>query len=122
MDRAAAWLFSNNHLSQEELREAARRIRAGEQPDPSEKLLNMARDEIRKRALTQTTDQAMAASSLVGISALSLLLTPLAGFAFWWGYRSERPAAAAQILRVTWPIAIGFMILWGGVISTRLFG
>ena len=31
-DRAIAWLFSNAHLSQEELAEAAKRIQAGEQP------------------------------------------------------------------------------------------
>ena len=122
MDRPVAWLFSNEHLSQEELREAGQRIQAGEQPDPSEKLLNKAREEIRKQALTQTTDQAMTPSALVGVGALSIFLTPLAGFAFWWGYRTERPTAAVQILRTTWPIAIGFLILWGSVIANRLFG
>ena len=122
MDRPLAWLFSKDHLSADELSEAQARIRTGESPDPSAKLLAKARDEIRKRTHAKNTDLAINPSTLAGIAGMSIFLTPLSGFAFWWGYRHERPTAAAQILRITWPISIVFMLLWMGVIGTRLFG
>jgi len=122
MDRPLAWLFSSDHLSSDELEEAGNRIRAGETPDPSEKLLTMARDEIRRRILVKNTDQAMKTTELVGIAGLSILLTPLSGLAFWWGYRQERPTAAAQVWRLTWPISVIFAGIWMFVIGARLFG
>ena len=122
MDRPLAWLFSKEHLSDSELQEAQDRIRAGETPDPSERLLTMAREEIRRRTKAKTTDHIMSTTALTGIAGLSVVLTPLAGLAFWWGYRHERPTAAAQILRITWPIGSAFIILWMLVIASRLFG
>ena len=122
MDRPLAWLFSKEHLTHGELLEAQVRIRAGEAPDPSEKLLTMAREKIRKRTREKTTDIAMSTSSLAGITGLSIILTPLSGFAFWWGFRHDRPTAAAQILKITWPISILFLTLWLTVIGSRLFG
>ena len=122
MDRPLAWLFSKEHLSEGELHEAQGRIRAGEIPDPSEKLLTMAREKIRKRTLEEDTDIAMNTTRLAGIAGLSIVLTPLSGFAFWWGYRHERPTAAAQVLKITWPISIVFLVLWTVVIGARLLG
>lgn len=119
-DRAVAWLFSSDHLSGQELEEAAARIQQGEQPDPAERLLVKAREQIRLSAQKQATDQALTSRSLAGIGLMSLLLTPMAGFALWWGYRVERPTAASQILRITWPIAIALSILWLGVVTVRL--
>ena len=122
MDRPIAWLFSKEHLSDSELREAQTRIQGGEQPDPSEKLQKMAREEIRRRTKAKTTDIAMNKAELAGIAGLSIFLTPLSGFAFWWGYRHDRPTAATQILRLTWPICTVFVVLWILVILSRLFG
>ena len=122
MDRPLAWLFSKEHLSEGELLEAQGRIRAGEIPDPSEKLLKMAREKIRKRTREKDTDIAMNTTQLAGIAGLSIVLTPLSGFAFWWGYRHERPLAASQILKITWPISIVFLVLWTVVIGARLLG
>lgn len=122
MDREIAWLFSNEHLSDSELHEAASRIKNGEQPEPPEKLLQIARNTIRQNTLRQTTDLRLKQHDLVRIAAMCLLLTPLAGFAYWWGYRAERPTAAKQVLRITWPIAIGFLVLWSTIIGLRLFG
>ena len=122
MDRPLAWLFSKDHLNDRELREAQQRIRAGETPDPSEKLLTMAREKIRKRTREKAIDIPMTPTSLAGIAGLAIVLTPLSGFAFWWGFRHERPTAAAQILKITWPICILFLILWLTVIGSRLFG
>ena len=117
-----AWLFSKEHLSDAELLEAQQRIRAGEMPDPSQKLLTMAREKIRERTRTKTTDVPISRPHLAGIACLSVLFTPLSGFAFWWGYRHERPTAATQILKITWPIGIAFIVLWTTVIGNRLFG
>ena len=122
MDRPLAWLFSKEHLTDAELQEAQERIRAGETPDPSEKLLTMAREKIRKRTREKAIDIAMTPTSLAGIAGLAIIFTPLSGFAFWWGFRHERPTAAAQILKITWPICILFLILWLTVIGSRLFG
>jgi len=121
-DRTVAWLFSGEHLSGEELEEAAQRLQRGEQPDPSDGLLASAQKQIRTLAQRQTTDIKMAAGPLIGIGLLSLLLTPLTGFALWWGYRVERPTAAAQVLRITWPIAIALSCLWLSVVTIRLLG
>jgi len=121
-DRAIAWLFSNAHLSPSELEEAALRLRQGEQPEPSEKLLASARAQIRSSAQRQATDQPVPPRVLAGIGLMSLLLTPMAGFALWWGYRTERPTAATQVLRITWPIAIALSIAWLAVVAFRLLG
>jgi hypothetical protein len=121
-DRTLAWLFSNEHLNPEELEEASQRLRQGEQPDPSDGLLTSAKDQIRKIAQRQTTDIPLPPASLAGISVMSLLLTPLAGFAIWWGYRAERPTAAAQVLRITWPISVALSCVWLSVVGLRLLG
>jgi hypothetical protein len=121
-DRTVAWLFSSEHLSVEELEEAAQRLRRGEQPDPSEGLLASAQAKIKTIAQRQATDIRISPGPLVGIGLMSLVLTPLAGFALWWGYRTERPTAAGQVLRITWPITIALSCLWVGIIAIRLFG
>ena len=122
MDRPIAWLFSSEHLSPSELEEASERIKNGEQPEPPDKLLQLAREAIRKNVIRQTTDRPLNRPVLLGIATLCLLMTPLAGFAYWWGFRSERPRAAKQVLWVTWPIATLFLLLWSGLIGHRLFG
>ena len=50
----------------------------------------------------------------------SLLLTPLVGLSVWWGYRTVRPEAARQALRVTIPVATIMGVVWLGVIALRL--
>ena len=83
MDRPVAWLFSSEHLSLGELKEASDRIKNGEQPDPPEKLLQMAQEAIRKNAIRQSTDRPLQNKDLLGIAAMCVFLTPLAGFAHW---------------------------------------
>ena len=122
MDRPIAWLFSSEHLSAAELQEASVRIKNGEQPEPPEKLLQLAKEAIRKNTIRRTTDRPLTTMELFGIATMCLFLTPLAGFAHWWGFRTERPHAAKQVLWVTGPFAVGFVLLWSAVIAVRLFG
>ncbi len=117
-----AWLFSSEHLSPEEMQEASERIKNGELPEPTEKLLQMAQEAIRKNVIRQTTDRPLHRGEVLGIAATCLFLTPLAGFAYWWGFRAERPRAAKQVLWVTWPLTGAFTLLWSSIIVFRLLG
>ena len=119
-DRAIAWLFSSAHLSPEELAEAAKRIQAGEQPHPSRRLIAYA--------ATHTADGRNGGGAplnprqLLAVGIGSVALTPLVGLSLWWGYRTTRPAAARQALRISVPIAAVMAVLWLSVIALRLLG
>ena len=118
--RAIAWLFSSAHLNPEELKLAAERVRSGEVPDPNSILIARSRQEISRAGSADR--RPLSGTALIGIGVGSLLLTPLAGFAVWWGLRKERPKAAAQALRITAPIAAAIGALWIGIIGLRLLG
>ena len=118
--RPIAWLFSSAYLSPDELNEASARIIDGEVPDPASSLLHRARRQIS--ALKARDDAPLSTATLVAIGAGSLLLTPLAGFAVWWGLRGHRPRAAAGAMRVTAPIAVALAACWLGMVGLRLFG
>ena len=119
-DRSLAWLFSSAHLSPDELVLAAQRIQAGEMPDPSTRLLQLARRQIDSRM--SRDDTPLSTGALIALGSASLILTPLAGLAVWWGLRDHRPHAAGQTLRVTIPIAAALGALWVGIILSRLLG
>lgn len=119
-DRALAWLFSSAHLNEEELALAADRIRDGEQPDPSPRLLAHAAANV---ATGRTGSGApLSHRQLLFIGIGSLVFTPLVGLSVWWGYRTLRPVASRQALRVTIPIGAAMGALWLGVIALRLLG
>ncbi len=117
---SVAWLFSSAHLNPEELREAAERIINGEQPDPSPVQLAVAAKHTQARR--HQNDTSLSTGQLIAIGAGALLLTPLSGFAVWWGLKNHRPLAANSALRVTLPIASALGAIWLGVIAMRLLG
>ena len=117
-DRAFAWLFSSAHLSATDLSLAAKRIQAGEQPDPSQRLIDYATANMASGRAGRGTPLNRREVLAVGVG--SLLLTPLVGLSVWWGYRTVRPEAARQALRVTIPVATIMGVVWLGVIALRL--
>jgi len=121
-ERSVSWLFSLHHLTDECLSEAAGRIRNGERPDPSRALQEMARSTMGAAPRSDGSRTPLDTRVLVAIAGANLLLTPLAGFAVWFGFRRERPVAAAQALRITVPIAFALGALWIGMVGLRLFG
>ena len=117
-----AWLFSLHHLEEAELSSAAERIRAGEHPDPSKVLRDMAHQTMGAAPRTEDSHATLSTRTLVAIAGANLLLTPMAGFAVWFGFRRERPIAAAQAMRITVPVAFALGALWIGMVGLRLFG
>lgn len=111
-ERATAWLFSANHLDEDELAHAADRIRGGERPDPPVSLAQAARVAMGAQPLSDAARQPMPNSSLALIGVGALVLTPLVGWAVWFGLRQERPVAAGQALRLTVPITLAMALFW----------
>jgi len=107
-DRPIAWLFSGHHLEAAELMEAAERIRAGERPDPPSALRQAARTAMGALPLLDPSGKGLSRRDLVGVVVGSLLLTPLVGIAVWFGWREDRPKAAAQALWTS--LAIGGLV------------
>jgi hypothetical protein len=121
-DRTVAWLFSSSHLNEEELKLAANRVRGGELPEPSVALRSHARARMGRPKAAEHTDTPLESLEMVAIALANLLLTPLAGFALWWGLKPSRPTAAHQILRVTVPICALLGLGWSALVINRLFG
>ena len=111
-DRATAWLFSAHHLDGDELIEAAHRIQAGEPPDPSRSLVSRAREQVGVAPLPDDAREPFPMRTLLALATMNLALTPLAGLAVWAGYRTERPIAARQALRLTLPLAMTLALIW----------
>ena len=119
-DRALAWLFSSAHLSADELALAAHRIQAGEQPEPPPRLIEHAKANIASGRAGGGTPLSQRQVLALGVG--SLVLTPLVGLSVWWGFRTVRPVAARQALRITVPIGAVMGALWLSVIALRLLG
>ena len=117
-DRALAWLFSSAHLSADELELAAKRIQAGEQPEPSKRLLAHAAANMSSGRAGSGTPLSHREVLAIGLG--SVVLTPLVGLSVWWGYRTVRPVAARQALKVTIPVGVALGVLWLSVIALRL--
>lgn len=111
-ERPVAWLFSAHHLDTDELLEAARRVRSGDRPEPSKALREEARVGMGAAPLTDAAKEPLRPSTLLLIGLGNLLLTPLAGYAVWFGLREERPRAARQALTLTLPISAALGLAW----------
>ena len=111
-ERPVAWLFSAHHLAVDELLEAAKRVRAGDRPEPSKALRGQARVGMGAAPLTDTAKEPLGTNSLLMLGLGNLLLTPLAGYAVWFGLREERPRAARQALLLTLPMSAALAIAW----------
>ncbi len=119
-DRPLAYLFSSHHLSDVELDGVARRIRAGERPDPPEHLLQLARKQLTASLshLPVTHEEPgpaqreLTREELWLLALGNVLLTPLVGLAVWWGWRGRHPRAADRVLWLTLPIAGLFGAAW----------
>ena len=120
-ERPLAWLFSEHHLEPDELEEAADRIRAGERPDPSRALQAQARAGMGAAPLTETRGVPLPPGSLLLLGIGNLLLTPLAGYAVWFGLREERPVAARQALAVTIPVSAALALAWVTLVVSQQF-
>jgi len=112
VDRQVAWLFSEHHLDPTELTEAARRLRAGDPPEPPRSLVEHARVQMGAAPLGTDARRRLTTRQLLGVTLANVVLTPLVGLAVWWGLQEERPVASHQILRVTLPVAIGEALAW----------
>jgi hypothetical protein len=121
-DRVVAWLFSNSHLDEDELKLASGRIRAGELPEPSPALCAHARARMGRAESAEYPDTPLEGLEVFAVALANLLLTPLAGLALWWGLKPSRPSAARQIMRVTVPIATLLGLVWSALVFDRLFG
>lgn len=113
-ERAVAWLFSREHLSEAELEHAAARVRQGDRPEPSRALQDQARAAMgaTRLPLSDAGQRPLTPRTLVALSAANLLLTPLAGIAVWVGLRDGRPRAARQALLVTLPVLSVLAVAW----------
>ena len=112
-DRSVAWLFSIHHLTEAELQDASERIRRGDVPDPSQELRDQAREAMGAAPLPDTARVPLKRGELVGLGLTNLLLTPLAGYAVWFGLRKSRPRAAQQALMLTVPMSLLLTLVWG---------
>jgi hypothetical protein len=93
-DRALAWLCSSAHLNEEELALAAERIRGGEQPDPSPRLL--AHAAANMAASRGGSGAPLSHRQLFAIGLGSLVLTPLVGLSIPNRATSGVPTGAAR--------------------------
>ena len=118
-ERPVAWLFGDDYLSEEELAEAAERIRGGELPDPGRALQQMAREAMGAVRIGED-QKPLVGWELLAIAVVNLLLTPLFGLAIWYGLREERPVAARQAARMTAPIAVALGLVWGAVLVMKV--
>lgn len=95
-----AHLFSAAHLSPEELDEASERIASGQRPAPKMHLREAS------------TEEGLVAKEWAWLVGGNLLLTPMLGFAHWWGWRSFRPRAAQQALVLSLGMAGILGLMW----------
>ena len=120
-ERATAWLFSREYLSEEEMAEAARRIvEEGQRPDPSRALKQRAKEAMGALPFEHSSDLPLSRAEMWGLGTANLLLTPLTGLAIWHGLRPDRPRAATQALRLTLPMAVVLALVWISIIGSQI--
>ena len=118
-ERAVAWLFGRDHLSEDDMTEAAARVRAGEIPDPSMALCEMAREAMGAISLSQLQKRSLTTKQVASLLTVQVLFTPLIGLAVWYGMRTERPVAAHQSLQITGVVSVFSLMVWGSVLFGR---
>lgn len=116
VERQIAWLFSEHHLDAAELQEAARRLVAGERPDPSRALLEVARRRMGIGPSEGPAQRPLPTWHRLALLLANLAFSPLVGLVAAWGLAESRPVAARQCLRETAPLALIELLLWGGLI------
>lgn len=125
-ERLLAYLLSSHHLSDKELDEAAGRIIAGDPIDPPPELLERARAHLSpvasEREVPRDPDEELPPWRLVGIVAVSLLLTPLFGLALWWSWREERPKMARQALYAALGTGALGAVAWLAMMAVQVRG
>ncbi len=109
-----AWLLSERWLGEAELLETARRISAGQRPDPDPRLLAKARAALDEARVGQGPGLGNGGRAAVLLG--DVLLTPLIGYALWFGLRQERPVAAREALLLTLPVTLALGLAWLGVV------
>lgn len=102
-----AWLLSEQHLSEEDLQQAAERVIAGEHIHPSGRLLKKARIALGAHF---ASDPGLSVRERVLLLATSLLLTPLVGWTCWLWWRQHRPRAAWQAFGLSAPATVMFAV------------
>lgn len=117
---ALAWLFSAHHLNEAQRAEAARRIREGERPEPSRAQWAQAQHALGA-ALPDSANPPLTRRALAALVVANVLLTPLLGYALWFGLHHHRPLASAQAFRVTLPVTVALAGAWGAVVLGRMF-
>ena len=119
-ERALSYLLSSHHLDEDELDDAAARVRAGDRPTPTGELMDVATAVLTasqpagEDALPH--DPGMEPDEKIFVLASSVLLTPLMALAAWYGWREQRPRAAKEALHVFWPVGVLSLALWVGVL------
>lgn len=116
-DRPLAWLLSSANLDEAELDELSRRISAGQRPDPGQPMLARAR--VALGAAPVELGEHLSGAERLGLLAANLLLTPLTGYAIWFGLRRERPAAARDALTITLPVTMALAGAWLAMVLHR---
>lgn len=112
-----AWLLSAAWLDEEELVEVSRRISEGQRPDPDPRLLVRARAALGVER--SSGDLPLSNPARAGVLLGDVLLTPLLGYALWFGLRQERPVAAREALLITLPVTLALALAWIGVVLLR---
>ena len=64
------------------------------------------------KPLDQDALRPLSSTQMLALAVADVVLTPLLGFAIWFGLRDERPVAARQSLRITLPVSVGLGIVW----------
>lgn len=110
-ERALSVLASGRMLEEGELREVQRRIRAGEPLRPPRARLEAAQRLLAGGARVEPFS--FTARQAVGLVAANVLLTPLLGYAVWYGVRHRPGLGARQALWLTVPVSIALAVAWG---------
>ena len=102
-----AWLLSDQNLDEAGLGKVSARIMAGESVRPSSKMVEKARRALGKHV---ASDPGLSIAQLMGLFAVSVLLTPAVGWTLAWWWRTERPRAAIQCLALSAPVSLAFFV------------
>ncbi|HHO50418.1 MAG TPA: hypothetical protein ENK18_05975 [Deltaproteobacteria bacterium] len=111
-----AWLLSEHNLDETGIERVQLRIRDGEAIRPSARMLDKAR---RALGTHFSTDAGLSGVEHAGLLAVNLLLTPLVGWVLFAWWRTARPRAALQALRLTLPVTVLFTVLVLYLMSPR---